>query len=117
MELKVLEDNQKPLLARRELLVEISFDGKTPSRLVVRKQLADSLRLDEELIVIKSIETHFGYRKANVKAHVYHKKKDLEAAEPKHIMKRHLQKGAEKGGKPAEEKREQPKREEEKKAE
>ena len=103
MELKILEDKQKPLLARRELLVEVSFDNKTPSRLEMRKKLAENLKISEEIIIIKNIETQFGYRKANVIAHVYQNKKDLESVEPKHIKKRHLSKEEKKvEAKPAE---------------
>lgn len=113
METKILEDKQEPLLARRVLLVEVSFGGKTPSRLEMRKGLADGLKIDEQLTVIKSIDMQFGYKKANVTAHVYKSKKDLDAVEPKHIIKRHLPKGK-KEAKPAEEKKQEAKPEEKK---
>ena len=101
MELKILEDNQKPLLSRREIVMEASFGGKTPSRQDMRKDIAANLKAKEELVIINNIDTEFGYRKAKVLVHVYKKKEDLEAVEPKYVMKRHEVKAKPKEAKPA----------------
>ena len=101
MELKILEDNQKPLLSRRELMFEASFDAKTHSRQDFRKSIAENLKANEELVIIKNIDTEFGYRMAKVLVHVYKNKADIEAVEPKYVMKRHEPKEEKKEAAPA----------------
>lgn len=116
MELKILEDNQKPLLSRREVLLELTFEGKTPARLELRKKFADKLKVNEELVVVKNVYTQFGERKAKAHVNVYNNKEDLEKIEPKYVLNRHAPK--EKKEKPAQaEKPEEPKKEDKQKTE
>lgn len=108
MEINILEDNQKPLLSRREVLAEVSFDAQTPSRPEIRKALASKLKVNVELVIVTNIDTEFGYRKANVDAHVYKNKKDLEAVEPKYMLNRHAEKEKPVEAKPEAEPEEKP---------
>lgn len=82
-------------------MVEASFEGKTPSRQEFRKEIAANLKAKEELVIIKNINTEFGYRMAKVLVHVYKKKEDIEAVEPKYVMKRHEVKEKKEKPKPA----------------
>lgn len=74
-------------MARKQVCVEITFDGPTPSRKKVRKQIADKFKTKEELVFVHQIDTEFGFRRANVTANIYKKKEDIK--EPSYIHERH----------------------------
>jgi small subunit ribosomal protein S24e len=105
MEIKIIEQKDKPVLSRKEIIAEISFTGKTPSNEEVRKKIAEESKADEELVVVKNIYTEFGLTKAKVNAYVYNSKEKLESIEPKKKEKT-------KPGQQAETKAEEPKQEE-----
>jgi len=83
MELKISEEKDNPLLHRKEVIAEITFDKATPSNAEVSKELADKLKAKEELIVIKKIAGGFGSTSAKVTAYVYADKEQKERVEPK----------------------------------
>jgi len=117
MEIKILEDKKQLLFSRRAVVGEVEFgEGKTPSRIDLRNEMAKQMKVESKLLSIRKIETAYGLRKARVEAYIYQSEAELEKAEPKHIKKRHLPKEA----KPAEgavepkkeEKKAEPKKEE-----
>ena len=71
MELKITDEKENPLLGRKEVYAEVSFDKATPSNAEILKSLADKLSAKEELVVVKQIKGGFGSTKATIHAHVY----------------------------------------------
>ena len=116
MEINVLEDKEKPLLLRRELIADVVFESRTPSRDEIRKELAGKVKVNEELVIVTQINTEFGHRKAIVGAHIYKSKKDLESIEPNYLLKRHSKPEKEKPAEPKAEEKTKEKGTEEKQA-
>jgi len=88
MELKIISKKEEPLLPRTEVKAEITFQGVTPSKKDLQKQIASSLKTDENFIVVKQIKTLFGQQKANVRALQYESEEALKKVEPKQKVKK-----------------------------
>ena len=83
MQLKITQEKENPLLSRKEVYAEVSFDKATPSNAEIGKAIADKLSSKEELVVIKKIKGGFGTTTASIHAHVYKDKEQKERIEPK----------------------------------
>ena len=92
MNVKIESTTKQPLFSRSLVKAGISFDTSTPSRIELRKAVAESLKADVKLVSIVNINTDFGQKTGTVLANVYEKKEDLERLEPKVMQKRHLTK-------------------------
>ena len=94
--MKIISEKNNPLLSRRELLIEIDFPDKTPTKVEVKKQLAEAQKVDEKVIVVIDIIGVYGDRKAKVTAFIYENEKALKEIEPKEKKKKEGEKPAEK---------------------
>ena len=90
MKIKIISKEQNPLLKRKEVTfrIEHAQTGGTPTRLEVRKQLATSLKTDQELVYVKKIETKTGTMVAIGEANAYDSIEQAKLMEPKHIIAR-----------------------------
>ncbi len=80
--MKKLEEKDVPLLSRKRIIYEVEHTGAaTPKKEDIKKRVAQDLRVDEGLIIIRHIYPHFGVEKAKVIVNVYKDKKDLEKFE------------------------------------
>jgi small subunit ribosomal protein S24e len=112
MNLKILEQKEEPLLSRKEIKAELFFEGTaTPSNAEVGKNIASQLKVDEKLVVIKKIDTHYGSTEAIVTARAYDSAEAKEKIEPKDKKAEKAKAEAAKE-KPAEEKKEEAPKEE-----
>ncbi len=104
MKIKVISQEQNPLLKRREIVFEVEHKetGRTPSRLEVREELASKLKKDVELVYVKRMETRTGTMTAVGEATAYDSVEQAKFVEPEHIIVRNTPKK-----KPEEEKEEQ----------
>jgi len=71
MELEVIRDDANPLLDRRELVLRISGTTITPSRGVLKEQIAARYDAGLENVVVKKIITEFGRQDAVVDVRIY----------------------------------------------
>jgi small subunit ribosomal protein S24e len=76
------------LLGRNELSAHITFDTVTPKNADVQQLVAQLLKSDEKLVVIKHIHTNFGRREAEVFAYVYNDENAKQLYEPKPKVKK-----------------------------
>ena len=83
MELKILDKKDESLLSRINIKAEATFQGVTPSKEELQKQIASSLKVDEKLIVIKNVKTFFGQEKVRITAFQYESEGALKNIEPK----------------------------------
>ncbi|MDI6691465.1 MAG: 30S ribosomal protein S24e [Candidatus Bathyarchaeota archaeon] len=92
MDIKIISDKKNPLLKRREVQfqVEHTQTGSTPPRLEVRKAVANALKTDVDLVVIKKFETKTGAHAAIGIANVYDSVEQLKLIEPEYIIKRNV---------------------------
>ena len=73
----------KPLLARKRVTLEATYDAATPSRNDLTKEVAKKVGADEKLVSVRHIYTRFGKRKARIIAHVYSDEQDMKQLEGK----------------------------------
>jgi small subunit ribosomal protein S24e len=71
MQLEITKEKETPLLSRKRITADVTFEGKTPSRVDLRNQLSQSIKAPAENIVIRHIYTKFGEQRAKVIAHLY----------------------------------------------
>jgi len=92
MEVKILSENENPLLKRREVVFQVDHDqtGSTPPRLEVKNAIAKLLKTDANLVFIKKLETKTGTRRAIGLANVYESIEHAKLIEPEYIVKRNM---------------------------
>ncbi len=120
MEIKITQQQYNSLLKRREIAFQVEHTQTkgTPTRLEIRKTLAEMLKTNPEAVYVKRIETKTGTMLAKGEANAYDSVEQAKLVEPKYIIARNMPKekkeAAEKpeAPKPAE-KAEQPAKKEE----
>ncbi len=90
MKLEVKETNEVPLLSRTRVTLSADFQGPTPAREALRKDISKQLGKDEKLIIIKHIYTKFGQAGAKIIANVYKNEDELKCFEEKAMIKKHV---------------------------
>ena len=81
MNISIFEKKENPLLKRREIMGEISFEKATPSNKELSESLAKQLNTTADLMIIKHIYTRFGQQKAKFSALAYDNKEAQKFAE------------------------------------
>lgn len=121
MNITVTNKIKNDLLSREEIEATINFDGPTPSRQKVLKELSESIKAKPDTVIVKQILTEYGKSFAKVIAYVYTNKETMEKLERKNLIEKHAVKAEPKKEEAATEapkeeaKPEEPKAEEEKK--
>lgn len=93
MKVEVRNTKKNAILSREEITAELFFEGRTPSRIEIHKELSKKLGASPELLIVKAVKTEFGEQKATAVVHKYDSKDILERLEPAYVKKRHLPKG------------------------
>ncbi len=103
MRIKILSERENPLLERKEVKFEVSFDGGIKSMGEIRKEVISTLKSKEELTILNGLKTRFGEKGAEGYVKVYKDKKALEV-EPEFRLRKNFEgkKKKEKPEKPAE---------------
>lgn len=89
MDLKIVEKKEQPLLKRTSVKGLVGFESSTPSRPELRKKVAEALKAVEANVVIGSIKTAFGEKKAAFVANIYSSPQDLDKYESVVALTRH----------------------------
>jgi len=90
MQVKIESTKDNPLLKRREVSF-IIIQGpkeKTPQRLEVKKALALELKVGDEVVFVKKMDTKTGTNITRGVANVYQSNNQAKSVEPKYIQKR-----------------------------
>ena len=92
MEVKLVSVKNNPLLNRKEVdfLVETKTQVKTPSRANIKKSIADQMKISEEIVFIKKMQTLTGSNMTVGIANVYDSTTQANLIEADHIRKRNL---------------------------
>jgi len=89
LSIRKIRDFENPLLYRKEYIFAVVHDAQaTPSRKVLREEIAKLLGVDKGLVVVRRIKTDFGTNIAKVEVHVYDNKEKMLEIEPRYILKR-----------------------------
>jgi len=89
MKAELLKQEEVPLLSRKRASFMITFEGSTPDRLKLRKEISRQLKSDEKLTFVRHIYQRFGTNNAKVIAHVYNNEADAKLIEDKATIKKH----------------------------
>ncbi len=92
MDVKVVSAKDNPLLKRKEVdfRVEHGVQAKTPSRLEVKRGVANELKVAENLVFVERMRTLTGTGTAVGVANVYVSLEQAKSVEPDFIVKRNL---------------------------
>jgi len=92
MEIKITQQRYNPLLKRREIVFELDHAQTrgTPSRLEVRKTLAETLKTNLDVVYVKLIETKAGTMLAKGEANAYDSVQQARLIEPKYVIARNI---------------------------
>lgn len=86
--MKKLHETEMQLLNRKDLVVEVEHPTTaTPSKEQLKKNVASLLKVPEELVAIKKVNTLFGEGKSNVDVSIYAKKEDYDYFEKIKVKK------------------------------
>ena len=90
MEVKIVSTKKNSLLKRKEVdfRVEQGPKGKTPPRLEVKKAIAAELKINEDLVFVKKMQTMTGTNTAVGVANAYETVEQAKFIEPEYIRKR-----------------------------
>jgi len=92
MEMKLEKDTANKLLNRREMLLDVTYTGSTPSREAIRDEATRKFNLKHENIVIVSISQIYGVGRSQVLIHEYASEEAKSIAQ-RHILERPSKKG------------------------
>lgn len=92
MKLKVTAQDYNPLLKRKEVTFEVEHAPKegTPTRTELRKDLAENLKANVDLIFIKRAVTKKGSMLTVGEANVYDTQEQVKIVEADHIITRNV---------------------------
>ena len=92
MKINITSQQYNPLLKRKEVTFEIRHeDAKgTPSRLEVRKVLAENLKANVELVYVRKMQTKTGTMQAKGEANIYDTIEQAKLVESEHIIERNV---------------------------
>lgn len=103
MNIRIIEEDENPLLHRTDVTFEVTHEEATPSRLSVRDSLAATLNKHADEVVVHKLDTKFGMRTTIGTAKVYETPDLAKTVEQDHMLERNkIGSGAE-GGEAAEE--------------
>lgn len=76
------------LFEREEFLLEVEFEGPTPTRDEIRESIIRKIGLEADLTVIKRVIPEVGAKRVKVLVMNYHNAEAMKRLEPYHILKR-----------------------------
>jgi small subunit ribosomal protein S24e len=88
MDIRIIQEEDNPMLHRTDVRFEITHEEATPSRLSVRDSLAAKLDKASEEVVVHELDTKFGMRKTVGYAKVYETPGHAQDVEPEHMLER-----------------------------
>ncbi len=87
---EVVVENYNKLIRRREVLIKLYHIGVgTPSRNLVRNEIARIYGVDPSQIYVKKIESVYGVGVTEIHVHIYDDSKRASIFEPEYLIKRH----------------------------
>lgn len=89
MNINITEQKENKLLGRQEIVGSMSFEGATPTRQAVQKEIAKLAKTKEDLTIVNEINTAFGTSKATIKANAYDNEENMFAVERKNLVEKH----------------------------
>ena len=86
--MEIIENFENKLLNRKQITAKEKVSGTTLSRKDAKSKIAKALKVEEDLIIVKEIKSHFGSLDVIITANVYDSKDSLEKNARPHLIKR-----------------------------
>ncbi len=83
LNLKIINEKHRKLLDRKELVIEAIYEGSTPKKNDLLKEISSLTKAKENLVVIKTVNQLYGAPRAKILAYVYNSEEALKNIEPK----------------------------------
>jgi len=99
MDIEVLKKTGEPLMKRSSFEAKVVFEGRTPSRNDMIKNLCQKLSSKENVTIIRKINTDYGSERAILTGYVYEDEAIMNKLENPYIKLRHLTKAEQKAEK------------------
>jgi small subunit ribosomal protein S24e len=92
MKINITTQQYNPLLKRKEIVFEIRHEDikGTPSRIEVRKALAENLKANVDLVYVRKMQTRTGTMQAKGEANIYDTIEQAKLVESQHIIERNV---------------------------
>lgn len=88
MDVKIVSKRSNMILSRTEYIVNITFDGATPSIKDIRNILVGALGVANDKLVIKNVEQKYGSKELKISCYSYEKIDVLKQIEPAYVLRR-----------------------------
>ena len=88
MDIVIINEDEKPMLHRRDVTFEVTHEEATPERLSARDSLAAKLNKDSKEVVVRNLDTKFGMRKTIGTARVYDSPEHAQDIEQNYMLER-----------------------------
>jgi len=88
MDITIIDEDENPMLHRRDITFELVHEEATPERLSVRDSLAATLNKDSKEVVVRDLDTKFGMRKTIGTARVYDSPEHAQDIEQNYMLDR-----------------------------
>lgn len=88
MDIAIIDEDENPMLHRRDITFEVVHEDATPERLSVRDSLAAKLNKDSKEVVVRDLDTKFGMRKTIGTARVYDSPEHAQDIEQNYMLDR-----------------------------
>lgn len=88
MDIVIINEDENPMLHRRDVTFEVTHEEATPERLSARDSLAAKLNKDSKEVVVRTLDTKFGMRKTIGTARVYDSPEHAQDIEQNYMLER-----------------------------
>jgi small subunit ribosomal protein S24e len=88
MDIVIINEDENPMLHRRDVTFEVTHEEATPERLSARDSLAAKLNKDSKEVVVRNLDTKFGMRKTIGTARVYDSPEHAQDIEQNYMLER-----------------------------
>ncbi|MFA6888463.1 MAG: hypothetical protein WC254_03125 [Candidatus Woesearchaeota archaeon] len=86
MSIEVKKQNKLPLLNRERVTGYVHYDGVTPSRLDIKKELAKKINVKEGNVVVRHVYGKYGTQHSKLIAHIYNDEASMKKYEPHNLL-------------------------------
>jgi small subunit ribosomal protein S24e len=93
MDIEILKKEPEPLMKRTLFQAKMVFEGKTPSRIDIKKDLCHKLGSKEAMTIVRKITTDYGTERALLNGYYYDDEAVMKKIENRYVILRHLTKG------------------------
>jgi small subunit ribosomal protein S24e len=92
MDIEITKKEHEPLMKRTYFEGKLVFEGKTPSRIDIKKDLCHKLGSKDAMTAVRKIKTDYGSERAVFNGYVYEDEGQMKKLENRSTLLRHLTK-------------------------